>query len=166
MVSAPKYKSFNFLIDGGKATAGPPIGPALGPLGVNVMEIVKRINELTAEYAGMKVPVTVKIDLDTKSFSVEVGVPTVAALVLKELRVSKGSGTPGSAGKPIGDLKINQIIKIAKLKMNQMLAKNLKAAVKEVLGTCRSMGVSVDGKDPREVQKLIDSGFYDELLER
>ncbi|MEM3457724.1 MAG: 50S ribosomal protein L11, partial [Thermofilum sp.] len=68
-------KVFNFLVDGGKATAGPPIGPALGPLGLNVMQVVKRINELTADYAGMRVPVKVIVDVEKKTFEVEVGTP-------------------------------------------------------------------------------------------
>ncbi|MEM0084846.1 MAG: 50S ribosomal protein L11 [Candidatus Methanomethylicia archaeon] len=155
-------KSFTFLVEGGKATGGPPIGPSLGPLGVNVMQVVNLINEKTKEFLGMRVPVTVNIDVETKEFNVEVGIPTTAALILRELKVEKGSGSPHD--KKIGNLTIQQAVKIAKIKRPQLLAKTLKAAVKEILGTCVSMGVTVEGKDPRIVQREIDEGKYDEIL--
>ncbi|RLE48178.1 MAG: 50S ribosomal protein L11, partial [Candidatus Methanomethylicota archaeon] len=131
-------------------------------LGVNIMQVVNRINELTKEFSGMRVPVTVTVDIDTKEFEVSVGVPTTTALIIRELKVEKGSGLPHE--KKIGNLSIEQIVKIALIKRKQLLAKNLKGAVKEVLGTCLSMGVTVEGKDPRVVQKEIDAGKYDEIL--
>jgi large subunit ribosomal protein L11 len=155
-------KSFKFLVEGGKATAGPPIGPALGPLGVNVMMIVEEINKLTKEFKGMRVPVEIKIDTDTKDFKVEVGTPSTAALIASELGVEKGSGTPGKDF--IGDLKMEKIIKIAKAKAGNLRSKTLKAAVKEILGSCVSMGVKVDGRPAKEVSRLVDSGEYDKLL--
>ncbi|RLI31019.1 50S ribosomal protein L11 [Candidatus Bathyarchaeota archaeon] len=155
-------KVFEFLIEGGKATAGPPIGPALGPMGVNLPMIVNEINERTKDYAGMRVPVKVIIDVETKEFEIETGIPTTSALIVKELGVEKGSGAPGT--EKIGNLTMEQVIRIARIKRPQLLAKTLKAAVKEVLGTCVSMGVTVEGKDPREVQKEIDEGVYDQLL--
>ncbi|RLE51780.1 MAG: 50S ribosomal protein L11 [Candidatus Methanomethylicota archaeon] len=157
-------KTFNFLVEGGKATGGPPIGPALGPLGVNIMQVVNKINELTKEFSGMRVPVTVTVDIDTKEFEVSVGVPTTTALIIRELKVEKGSGTPHE--KKIGNLSIEQVVKIAQIKRKQLLAKTLKGAVKEVLGTCLSMGVTVEGKDPRDVQKEIDAGKYDEIISK
>ncbi|MEM2455554.1 MAG: 50S ribosomal protein L11, partial [Candidatus Bathyarchaeia archaeon] len=87
-------KIVEFIVEGGKATGGPPIGPAIGPLGVNVVAVVNKINELTKEYTGMKVPVKVIIDPETKVFEVEVGIPTTAALILKEVGVEKGSSKP------------------------------------------------------------------------
>ena len=74
-------KIVELLVSGGQATAGPPLGPALGPLGVNVMMIVNKINELTKDYAGMKVPVKVAVDPETKEFEVSVGTPTASALI-------------------------------------------------------------------------------------
>jgi len=156
-------KSFTFLVEGGKATGGPPIGPSLGPLGVNVMQVVNEINEKTKEFLGMRVPVIVTVDVETKKFSVEVGIPTTAALILREIKAEKGSGTPHA--NKVGNLTIQQAIKIAKIKRPQLLAKTLKAAVKEILGTCVSMGVTVEGKDPRVVQKEIDEGKYDKIFE-
>lgn len=137
-------------------------GPALGPLGINVMAVVGRINELTKEFAGMRVPVKVTVNIDTKEFTVEVGTPTTAALVIKELRIKKGSG---QAGKDIvGNLSLEQVIKIALVKKNQLKSKTLKKAVKQVLGTCLSMGVNVEGKSPKVIQREMDEGVYDNLL--
>jgi large subunit ribosomal protein L11 len=157
-------KVVELLVSGGQATAGPPLGPALGPLGVNVMMIVNRINEVTKDYAGMKVPVKVAVDPETKEFEVSVGTPTASALIVSELKIEKGSATPSTA--KVGNLTIEQVLRIAKIKRHELLAKTLKFAVKEVLGSCVSMGVTVEGKDPREVQKEIDNGKFDEILSK
>jgi large subunit ribosomal protein L11 len=157
-------KVVELLVSGGQATAGPPLGPALGPLGVNVMMIVNKINELTKDYAGMKVPVKVAVDPETKEFEVSVGTPTASALIVSELKIEKGSGTPNKA--KVGNLTMEQVLRITKIKRHELLAKNIKLAAKEVLGSCVSMGVTVDGKDPREVQKGIDEGLYDEMFSK
>lgn len=157
-------KVVELLVSGGQATAGPPLGPALGPLGVNVMMIVNKINELTKDYAGMKVPVKVAVDPETKEFEVSVGTPTASALIVSELKIEKGSGTPNTA--KVGNLTMEQVLRITKIKRHELLAKNVKLAAKEVLGSCVSMGVTVDGKDPREVQKGIDDGLYDEMFSK
>ncbi len=150
------------LITGGKATAGPPLGPAIGPLGINIMNVVKEINEKTKDYEGMSVPVKVIVDTDTKSFEIEVGIPPTSALIKKELGLNKGSTEPKH--KIVGNLSMEQAVKIAKMKKESMLSYNLKNATKEVIGTCVSLGVNVEGKDPKEVQKLIDNGEYDEYF--
>ena len=92
----PEKKIVELLVSGGQATAGPPLGPALGPLGVNVLAIVNKINELTKDYAGMKVPVKVSVDPETKKFEVSIGTPTTSALIVSELKIQKGSGTPST----------------------------------------------------------------------
>ena len=150
------------LVGGGQATAGPPLGPALGPLGVNVLAIVNKINEITKSYAGMKVPVKITVDTETKEFDVSVGIPTTSALIVSELGIEKGSGTPKT--QKAGNLSLDQVIKIAKIKQPELLARNLRKSVKEVLGSCVSIGVTVDGKDPRDVQKENDEGKFDALL--
>jgi len=152
------------LINGGQATAGPPLGPALGPLGVNVLAVVNKINEATKSYAGMKVPVKIAIDTETKEFEISVGTPTTPALIVSELGVEKGSENPKT--NKVGDLSLEQILRVAKVKRTELLAGSLKAAVKEVLGSCVSMGVTVEDKDPRDVQREIDEGKHNELLER
>jgi large subunit ribosomal protein L11 len=152
------------LVAGGQATAGPPLGPALGPLGVNVLAIVNKINEVTKDYAGMKVPVKVIVDTETKEFEVTVGTPTTSALIVSELKIEKGSGSPKA--QKVGNLSMEQVVRIARLKQVELLSPNLKAAAKEVLGSCVSMGVTVEGKDPKEVQKEVDEGKHDAALEK
>jgi len=152
------------LVAGGQATAGPPLGPALGPLGVNVLAIVNKINEVTKDYAGMKVPVKVIVDTETKEFEVTVGTPTTSALIVSELKIEKGSGSPKA--QKVGNLSMEQVVRIARMKQTELLSPNLKAAVKEVLGSCVSMGVTVEGKDPKEVQKEIDEGKHKAELEK
>ncbi len=151
------------LVAGGQATAGPPLGPALGPLGVNVLAVVNKINEVTKDYAGMKVPVKLTIDTENKTFEVSVGTPTASALIVSELKIEKGSGSPKT--QKVGDISMEQAVKVAKLKQAELLSTNLKDAVKEILGTCISMGVTVNGKDPRDIQKEIDEGKHDALIE-
>jgi large subunit ribosomal protein L11 len=162
MKNMGELKIVEALVNGGQATAGPPLGPALGPLGVNVLAIVNKINEITKDYSGMKVPVKISVNTENKEFEVSVGTPTASALLVSELGVTKGSGTPNT--QKIGDLSMEQMVKIAKMKGADVLARDLKAAVKEILGTGVSMGVTVEGKDPRAVQKEIDEGKYDALL--
>jgi len=152
------------LVAGGQATAGPPLGPALGPLGVNVLAIVNKINEVTKDYAGMKVPVKVIVDTETKEFEVTVGTPTTSALIVSELKIEKGSGSPKA--QKVGNLSMEQVVRIARLKQAELLSPNLKAAAKEVLGSCVSMGVTVEGKDPKEVQKEIEEGKHNATLEK
>ncbi len=159
-----RKKTLSFLVEGGKASAGPPIGPALGPLGVNVAEVVKKINEATKQFAGMTVPVKVIVDLDAKQFEVEVGVPTTTALLLKAVGAEKPSGDP--AHQKIGDLPFEEIVKIALMKKKQLLAKSLKGAVKMILGSAKSIGITVDGKDPKVVSKEVDEGLYDAILSK
>ena len=155
-------KTFNFIVSGGEATGGPPIGPALGPLGINIMGVVNKINELTAEYKGTKVPVDVTLDTDTKEFTVNVGMLSTYALVTQTLEIAKGSPTPNT--EYVGDLPFNQLVEIARRKREGLLGATLRSAVKEVLGSCLSMGVTVDGKPAKEVQALIEAGSYDEML--
>ncbi|MBS7609581.1 50S ribosomal protein L11 [Candidatus Bathyarchaeota archaeon] len=155
-------KSLEFLIEGGSATAGPPIGPALGPLGVNVPAIVEAINKETKDFSGMRVPVKVIVNTRTKAFRIEVGTPTTAALIVKEAGISKGSGKAGSEF--VGNLSLEQVLKIARIRLGKSLAKSLKDVVKEVLGTCLSMGVRVDGKNPKEMLKEIIEGKHGELF--
>jgi large subunit ribosomal protein L11 len=157
-------KIINLLINGGKATAGPPLGPALGPLGLNIMSVVTKINELTKDYSGMRVPVKIAVNTDDKSFEVTVGTPTSSALIVSELNIEKGSATPNT--EKVGNLTLDQVMRIAKIKLPQLLSHNLKNGTKEILGTCVSMGVTVDGKDPREIQKEIDLDTHKEMFSK
>jgi large subunit ribosomal protein L11 len=147
------------LIEGGKATAAPPLGPALGPLGVNIGLVIAKINEKTKSFAGMQVPVEVIVEKDTKEFEITVGTPPTSSLILKEAGVEKGAANP--LLDKIADVLIEQIIKIAKMKENDLLGKDLKAKVKEVIGTCNSMGILVEGVPAREAIGRVNAGEFD-----
>ncbi len=125
------------MVEGGKATAGPPIGTSLGPLGINVAQVVEKINEKTRDLEGMQVPVKVTVDTEKKTFDVEVGSPPVSALLKKELSLEKGSAETGKFR--VGDLSEEQVAKIARAKFGSD-DESFKSQVK---GTCRSMGITI-----------------------
>lgn len=150
------------LVDGGKASAGPPVGPALGPTGVNVGEVINEINDRTKDFAGMKVPVKITIDPVSKSFELAIGTPPTSELIKKELSIDKGAAN--AATNVAGKMPIETAVKIARMKIDSLTGQGLKQRVKEVLGTCVSMGIKVEGKDPREVQREIDQGKYDDQI--
>jgi large subunit ribosomal protein L11 len=158
----PDIKTVSALVVGGEANAGPPLGPALGPLGVNVMAIVKEINEKTKDYTGMRVPVKVNVNTDDKHFDIEVGIPTAAALIVKESGIAKGAGTPKTV--VAGNLNIDQLVKIASVKKAQSYGSSTKSVAKEVAGTCVSMGVTVEGKSGKEFLEEVKQGKWDDAL--
>ncbi|MFB6208183.1 MAG: 50S ribosomal protein L11, partial [Candidatus Nanohaloarchaea archaeon] len=148
---------------GGSASAGPPLGPELGPLPVDVGEVVKSINDKTGEFDGMEVPVDVTIDEETGEFEVEVGKPPTAVLIKDELGLESGSGEPNL--NKVADMSFEQACKIARMKASDLLGMDLRGAVKEVIGTAQSMGVTVEGEDAYDFQQKIDDGEYDDQLE-
>jgi len=152
------------LVDGGKATPGPPLGPALGPLGLNIVQVIKDINERTKSFEGMKVPVVLLIDSKTKEYTIEVGTPPVSALILKEVGAEKGSGEAGKT--MVGSITIKSIVSIAEMKKDVLQGKDLKKRAMEVVGTCVSMGVKVEGKNPKELMQEIKDGKWDAQLKR
>jgi large subunit ribosomal protein L11 len=150
------------LVDAGKANAGPPLGPALGPMGVNIGEVIGFINEKTKHFEGMKVPIKLTIDPKTKEYELEVGTPPTTALIFKELGIEKGSGaTPSSVA---GNLTIEQVMKIADMKKDSMLGKTMKDRMMEVMGSCVSSGVHIEGKPPKEAQAELKEGRYDGVI--
>ncbi|MEM3085806.1 MAG: 50S ribosomal protein L11 [Halobacteria archaeon] len=149
------------LVPGGKASPGPPLGPTLGPLGVNIKQVVDTINNKTKEFDGMTVPVILTVK-DDRSFTIDVGTPPASALILKELGLEKGSKEAGKT--TVGDLSLEKALAVARRKVDSMPSPSLKAAVSQVVGTCVSMGVTVEGKPPREVQKEIAEGKHDALF--
>jgi len=150
------------LVEGGKATAAPPLGPALGPMGVNIGKVVADINKKTESFKGMQVPVTITIDSSTKEYEITVGTPPASALIKKEAGIEKGSGNP--LQDKVADIKIEQLIKIAKMKEDNLLGKSLKEKVKEIIGTCNSMGVMVEGVSAVNAIKLVNEGKFDEEI--
>jgi len=155
-------KTFNFIVNGGEATGGPPIGPALGPLGVNIMAIVNKINEETAEYQGVPVPVDVTIDTDSREFTVKVGMLSTFALITQALDIAKGSPTPNT--EYVGDLTFDQVVGIARRKRDGLFSASLKSAVREIVGSCQSMGVTIEGQPGKTIQDQIAMGDFDSKL--
>ena len=151
------------LVTGGGASAGPPLGPALGPLGVNIMEVINAINDKTKDFEGMKVPVTVSVDPDTKEWDIEVGIPSAAALILKEAGIQKGSGASGSEW--VGDVTMDSIAKVANTKLEKSYASSLKSVAKTIIGTCLALGIKVEGKTPKEITAEINEGKWDEKFQ-
>ncbi|MFY9299842.1 MAG: 50S ribosomal protein L11 [Candidatus Nitrosotenuis sp.] len=156
-------QSISALVTGGQASAGPPLGPALGPLGVNIMEIINTINQRTSDFEGMKVPVTVSVNTKTKKWEVIVGIPSAAALLLKEAGIQKGSGTSGATW--VADIKIDSIVKVAKAKLESSYASSIKSVAKEVAGTCVSLGIKIEGKHPKEFTADVNAGKWDSKLQ-
>jgi large subunit ribosomal protein L11 len=147
------------LVPGGEATPGPPLGPELGPTPVDVQAVVQQINDETDAFDGMEVPVTVEYE-DDGSFTIEVGVPPTAELIKDEAGFETGSGEPQETF--VADLTVEQIKKIAEQKQSDLLSYDLKNAAKEVVGTCVTLGVTIEGNDPRQFKERIDEGEYDD----
>jgi len=147
------------LVEGGKATAAPPLGPALGPTGVNISQVIADINKRTADLKGMQVPIKVMVDTISKEFNIEVGTPPATALIKKEAGIEKGASNPLTD--KVADLVIEQIIKIAKIKEDDLLGNDLQRKVKEIVGTCNSMGILVEGMPARDALRAIEAGKFD-----
>ncbi len=147
------------LVPGGQANPGPPLGPELGPTPVDVQAVVQAINDETAAFDGTEVPVTITYEEDG-SFEIEVGVPPTAALIKDTAGFDTGSGVPQEEF--VSDLSMEQVIQIAEQKLPDLLAYDVKNAAKEVIGTCVTLGVTIEGDDPREVAAKIDAGEYDD----
>ena len=141
----------SILVEGGKAAAGATLGSALGPLGVNVGQVVQKINEETKQFLGMRVPVVIRVDPNTKAFTLVVGRPPVAALLLKEAGKEKGSGKPKS--EVAGDVSMEAVRRIAEAKGEDLFGRSVEERMNQVIGTCVSLGVTVGGEDPRAVLK-------------
>ena len=155
-------KIVSALVTGGEASAGPPLGPALGPLGINVLQVVNTINDKTKDFSGMKVPVKVEVDPETKKFTVEVGIPPTTALIAKEAGITKGSGTAGKDY--VGNISMENIVKIARMKIDVSYAIDLKNATKEIIGSCVSSGIKIENKPAKEIYADVNNGQFDSLF--
>jgi large subunit ribosomal protein L11 len=152
------------LVEGGKAAPGPSTAPKLSALKLNVGEIFAKINQLTKQFEGMDVPVKIIVDKQTRKYEIEVGLPPTSSLLKKEagIDVAKITKEEKEKGKKwVGNISFEKVLKVAKLKEKELEGKDFKAKVKQVLGTCLSLHLLVDNKDPRDVIKEIDKGIYD-----
>jgi len=151
------------LVEGANMTPGPALSQKLGPMGMNVNKVIQKVNEATKDFNGLKVPVELDVNASTKNFKVSVFSPPVSELIKKELGVETGSGLQKKS--QIANASIEQIISVAKTKLPNLLCKDLKAAVKTVVGSCASLGVLVESKPASEVEQDIDEGKYDKEIQ-
>jgi large subunit ribosomal protein L11 len=149
------------LVPGGQADPGPPLGPELGPTPVDVQAVVQEINDRTEAFDGTEVPVTIEYE-ENGSFSIEVGVPPTAELIKDEAGFETGSGEPQTDF--VADLSVEQVRTLAEQKRSDLLAYDLKNAAKEIVGTCVTLGVTIEGNDAREFKERIDEGEYDDVF--
>ncbi|MFX1567943.1 MAG: 50S ribosomal protein L11 [Promethearchaeota archaeon] len=150
------------LVTGGSASGGPPIGPAVGPTGINIKDVVDEINKQTTVFRGLTVPVRIECDPETKQFEIFVETPSTASLLLKEVGVEKGSSSCSET--KIGNITLDQIQNVVDAKRDKFLDKTYKAALKTVLGTALSVGLTVEGEDPRIIQEKISNGEFDDKI--
>lgn len=150
------------IVDGGAMKPGPAVAQQLGPMGINLGKVIEDVNEATAGFKGVKVPVELDVNPKTKEYKIEVFSPPVAELIKKEMGLEKASGEAGKSW--VGNVAFETVLGIAKTKQSGLLARSLKTAVKLVVGTCTSMGILVDSKSPKEIMQDIDSGKYDKEI--
>ncbi len=150
------------LVEGGNMKPGPAVAQQLGPMGINMGKVIGDVNSATAGFKGVTVPVQLDVDGKTKNYTIEVFSPPMSELIKKEMKLEKGSGEAGKT--QVANIAIEQLIGIAKTKMDGLLAKDLKAGVKLAVGTCVSAGIMVEGKPAKEVIADIDSGVYDKEI--
>lgn len=138
---------------------GPAIAQQLGPMGINIGKVISKVNESTKSFEGIKVPVELDIDEKTKNFIINISSPPTSELLKKELSIEKG--TNKNKELKMANASIEDIIKVAKIKIPNMLEKDLKSAVKSILGTCASIGILVENEDPLDLVDLVNKGKFD-----
>ena len=151
------------LVEGGNMKPGPAVAQKLGPMGINMGKVIQEVNSATQNFKGLKVPVELDVDGKTKDFKISVSSPPVSELIKKELGIEKAASEHKKL--KAGNLAIEQVIKIAKTKYSNMLDKDLKKAVKSVIGSCVSLGVLVENKEPKVMEEIVSSGKYDKEIQ-
>ncbi|MBU2562075.1 MAG: 50S ribosomal protein L11 [Nanoarchaeota archaeon] len=150
------------LVEGGNMQPGPSLSQKIGPLGLNANKIIQKVNEATKDFKGLKVPVELEVNVSTKEFEIQVFSPPVSELIKKELGIDKGSGIQKKA--QVANASIEQIISVARTKLPNLFCKDLKSAVKTVVGTCSSLGVLIENKPAKEIELEIEEGKYDKEI--
>jgi large subunit ribosomal protein L11 len=151
------------LVDGGAMKPGPAVSQKLGPAGININEVISKVNEATANFKGMQVPVEVNVNTSSKTFEVEVFSPPISGMLKKEAGINKGSGIQSKLNS--ANLSIEQVIKVANSKLPNLLCKDLKSAVKVTVGSCATLGMLIENKPAVEIETDIESGVYDKEIE-
>jgi large subunit ribosomal protein L11 len=150
------------LVDGGSMKPGPALSQKLGPLGIPVNQVIQKVNEATKSFEGIQVPVELNVDTTTRNFEIKVFSPPVSGLLKRELKIEKGSGTQKKV--KVGNLSIEQIISLAQTKFPNLLCKDMKSAVKTIVGTCVSLGILIEDKPAVEIEEEINAGKYDKEI--
>ena len=150
------------LVDGGAMKPGPAVSQKLGPAGININQVITKVNESTAGFKGMQVPVTLIVDTKNKTFEIEVSSPPISGMIKKEAGIQKGSGIQKKMNS--ANLSIEQVIKVANAKLPNLLCKDLRAAVKTTVGSCVSLGILIENKPAVEIEEDIDAGVYDKQI--
>ncbi|HPD81925.1 MAG TPA: 50S ribosomal protein L11 [Candidatus Pacearchaeota archaeon] len=150
------------LVEGGAMEPGPALSQKLGPAGIPINQVIQKVNEATKDFKGLKVPVELDVNLKTKKFDIHIFSPPVSGLLKKELGISKGSGEQNKI--QVANASIEQIILVVKTKMQNLLCKDLKTAVKVVVGTCGTLGILIENKSAKEIEAEIDRGKYDKEI--
>lgn len=150
------------LADGGAMAPGPALSQKLGPAGINMGQVLQKVNDATSSFKGIKVPVEIDVNPSTKTFTVKVFSPPASELLKKELGIESGSGSQDKV--KVGNASIEQVISVAKTKFPNMLSRDLKSAVRNIVGTCVSLGVLIESKHPHEIQKEVEEGKYDKEI--
>jgi large subunit ribosomal protein L11 len=150
------------IVDGGSMKPGPAVSQQLGPMGINLGKVIADVNEATKGFAGMKVPVEIDVDAKTKNYKIKVSSPPVAELLKKEIGAEKGSGEAGTF--KVGNIAFERVVAIASMKQPNLLSKDMKASVKLIVGTCVSLGILIDSKSAKEVEKDIEAGKYNKEI--
>ena len=149
----------DMLVEGGKASPGPETAPKFAALKMNMGQVFDAVNEKTKGFVGMKVPVKVTVDKTTKEYKIEVGVPPVSQLLKKESGIAKGAGKHSE--ETVGDISFDKVAEVSRMKFGD--AK--KGHVKQVVGSALSMGLTIEGKSPKDIGNEIDEGKWDGKLE-
>jgi large subunit ribosomal protein L11 len=150
------------LVDGGSMKPGPALSQKLGPLGIPVNQVIQKVNESTKSFEGIQVPVELNVDATTRNFEVKVFSPPVSGLLKRELGIEKASGVQKKV--KVGNLSIEQVISLAQTKLPNLLCKDMKSAVKTIVGTCVSLGVLIEDKPAVEIEEEIKAGKYDKEI--
>ncbi|MCK5449971.1 50S ribosomal protein L11 [Candidatus Pacearchaeota archaeon] len=151
------------LVEGGNMSPGPAVAQQLGPMGINMGQVISDVNEATSEFKGVTVPVHLTVDPKTKEFSIKVLSPPTSELIKKELKIEKASGA--RMKQRVGNFAIEQVISIAKSKHPSMLSNDLISTLKSIIGTCQALGVLIESKEPKEILEEISEGKYKEEIE-
>lgn len=151
------------LVDGGAMKPGPAVSQKLGPAGINVNEVISKVNEATINFKGMQVPVEINVNTASKTFEIEVFSPPISGMLKKEAGIAKGSGLQKKIS--AANISIEQIIKVANSKLPNLLCNDLKTAVKTTVGSCVSLGILIENKSAVEIESDIDAGIYDKEIE-